>query len=157
MTDGRSTAAALAELLDIEAIRQLKARYCYDVDEGNWDDLEGLWTDDAVCDYGFFGRYEGKSQIMDGFFRGLVSTAATFNAHMLHNPIIRIENDTAFASWYFTAQTTVKDRAVWAMGKYSDRYARVAGEWKIASIAVQFKYYTPFDEGWAKTPMWLPA
>lgn len=157
MSATKTMDAAIARLIDIEAIKQLKARYCYLVDEAQWDELENLWTEDAVCDYGFFGRFQGRRAIMDDFFRGLVSSASTFNAHMLHNPVIEVENDGADAAWYFTAHTTVNGRALWAMGKYRDRYARVQGEWKIAAIAVEFKYYTPFDEGWVKTPMWRPA
>lgn len=157
MAASRTMDAAIARLVDIEALRQLKARYCYLVDEANWDELEGLWTENAVCDYGFFGRYEGRKPIMDSFFRGLVASASTFNAHLLHNPVVEVEGNLAHASWYFTAHTTVGGRAFWVMGKYRDRYARVQGEWKIASIVVEFKYYTPFDEGWAKTPMWQPG
>jgi len=157
MSATKTMDAAITRLIDIEAIKQLKARYCYFVDDGQWDELENLWTEDAVCDYGFFGRFQGRRAIMDDFFRGLVSSASTFNAHMLHNPLIEVENDVASASWYFTAHTTVNGRALLAMGRYRDRYAKVQGEWKIAAIAVEFKYYTPFEEGWAKTPMWRPA
>ena len=158
MVASKSIEAAVAELMDIEAVKKLKAQYCYFVDEGKWDDLDDLWTEDAVCDYGFFGRYEGKSQIMGTFFRQLVASAATFSAHMVHNPIIDMGKDAASVIWYLTAQTTVKNQAVWVMGIYHDKYVKVNGAWKISSLKFDFKYYTPFEEGWAKTPMWvIPA
>ena len=55
-----------------------------------------------------------------------------------------------------TAQTTnlPSNRAVWVMGIYHDRFERVKGRWRIASITFEFKYFTPFEEGWAKTPIW---
>jgi len=59
MTDQIGIEVMLQELKDIEALKQLKARYCHLVDAADWDALDTLWTEDAVCDYGFFGRYEG--------------------------------------------------------------------------------------------------
>ena len=34
------------------------------------------------------------------------------------------------------------------------RFRREGGVWKIASLAFDFKYYSPYEDGWAKTPMW---
>ncbi|MBP8926494.1 MAG: nuclear transport factor 2 family protein [Pseudomonadales bacterium] len=148
--------AAIRQLLDIEAIKQLKARYCFSVDAGDWDTLEQLWTEDACCDYGFFGRFEGRTRIMDVFFRQLVANATSFNAHMVHNPVIEIDGDTATGAWYLTAQTIIQpqNQAIWAMGVYRDEFRRVDGNWKIAALNVEFKYYTPFEDGWAKTRIW---
>jgi hypothetical protein len=80
--------AALSHLQDLEAIKTLKARYCHLVDARKWDELEGLWTDDAVCDYGFFGCYRGRTEIVNKFFRELVDAASSFMVHMVHNPIV---------------------------------------------------------------------
>jgi hypothetical protein len=148
--------AALEKLRDIEALKTLKARYCHLVDAGRWDELAELWTEDATCDYGFFGRYAGRDEIMNTFFRGLVASAASFNAHMVHNPLIEIEGDSARGTWYLTAQTTIQpaNQAVWVMGLYRDEFKRIDGSWKINSLAFEFKYYTPYEDGWAKTPMW---
>lgn len=154
MPDTKTMEAAITRLVDIEAIKQMKARYCFYIDAGQWDELDKLWTEDAVCDYGFFGSFSGRRAIMDNFFRGLVANASTFNAHMLHNPVIDVKNDTADGSWYVTAHTTVNNRALWAMGKYTDKYVKIQGDWKIAALAVEFKYYTPFEDGWVKTPIW---
>ena len=70
--------------------------------------------------------------------------------------VISIDGDTARGNWYLTAQTVIQpyNQAVWAMGVYEDVFRRIGGEWKIASLKVEFRYYTPFEEGWAKTPMW---
>jgi hypothetical protein len=75
---------------------------------------------------------------------------------MVHNPVIHVEGDSASGAWYLTAHTTIQpmNQAVWVMGIYRDRFRRVKKEWKIASIQFEFKYYTPFEDGWAKTPMW---
>lgn len=157
MQRSNDTETAIRQLLDTEAIKQLKHLYCRLVDNGDWEALDRLWTEDARCDYGFFGCFEGRASIMDGFFRSLVEPATSFNAHMVHNPVISIDGDTARGNWYLTAQTVIQpyNQAVWAMGVYEDVFRRSGGgEWKIASLKVEFRYYTPFEEGWAKTPMW---
>jgi hypothetical protein len=148
--------AQLRNLHDLEEIRTLKARYCHLVDARRWEELEALWTDDATCDYGFFGRYEGRREIIDKFFVELVDAASAFMVHMVHNPIVEVRGDEASGSWYLTAQTTIRpmNQAVWVMGIYQDRFRRVGGVWKISSLRFEFKYYTPYEDGWAKTPMW---
>jgi hypothetical protein len=156
MAETEQMLSLLKDLKDIEALKRLKARYCHLVDSRSWDELAELWTPDATCDYGFFGSYEGRDQIIGKFFRELVDSAASFMVHMVHNPLIDVRGDRASGSWYLTSQTTIQpsNQAVWVMGIYRDEFRRVAGDWKISSLKFEFKYYTPFEEGWAKTPMW---
>jgi hypothetical protein len=147
--------AVLEELRDIEAITQLKARYCYLVDERRWDELAELWTEDAVGDYDFWGIYRGKQEIMQKLFREVFDAAASFFVHMVHNPLIKVRGDSATGDWYLTAQSTTagSNQAMWVMGRYDDEFQRVGGEWKIKSLKFKFKYFTPYEEGWGKTPM----
>lgn len=149
-------AKTVQELRDLEELRHLKANYCHLVDARSWDELSELFTEDAVCDYGFFGQYKGREEVVHGFFQGAVAAASSFMVHMVHNPVIEVKGDRATAKWYLTAQTTnlPSNRAVWVMGIYHDRFERVKGRWRIASITFEFKYFTPFEEGWAKTPIW---
>lgn len=156
MSEEKQLATVLKELKDIEDLKTLKARYCHLVDSRRWDELAELWTEDATCDYDFFGQYNGREEIVNKFFRELVNNAASFMVHMVHNPIIEVQGDTAFGTWYLTAQTTIQpfNQAVWVMGIYRDRFKRVDGAWKFTSLEFRFKYYTPYEDGWAKTPIW---
>ncbi|MCB1677562.1 MAG: nuclear transport factor 2 family protein [Halioglobus sp.] len=156
MSDIEDLEAMVRELRDTNAIHRLKASYCALVDSGDWDELETLWSEDAVCDYDFFGRFEGRAQIMQRFFRDQVSAISTFNAHMIHNGIIDVTGDTARGRWYLTAHTTAQpgDRAMWVHAIYDDAFARIGEQWKIAAIKVTFRYFTPFEQGWAKQPFW---
>jgi hypothetical protein len=156
MDDFEQLKKAVNELKDIEALKQLKARYCHLVDARRWGDLGDLFAEDATCDYGFFGTYNGRNEIIQKFFGELTNTAASFMCHMVHNPLIELSGDTASASWYLTAQTTIEPtkQAVWVMGVYHDEFRRVAGAWKFAALKFDFWYYTPYEQGWARTPMW---
>jgi hypothetical protein len=156
MAETEQMLGLLNDLKDIEALKRLKARYCHLVDSRSWDELAELWTPDATCDYGFFGTYHGRDEIIGKFFRELVDSASSFMVHMVHNPLIDVRGDRASGSWYLTAQTTIQpsNQAVWVMGIYRDEFERVASDWKLSSLKFEFKYYTPFEEGWAKTQMW---
>jgi hypothetical protein len=156
MSELEELKAAINELRDIEALKTLKSRYCHLVDARRWDELAELWTEDATCDYGFFGAYEGRDEIVYKFFGEIVESASSFMVHMVHNPLIELAGDSAKGTWYLTAQTTNQpsNRAVWVMGLYRDEFKRVDGSWKISSLKFEFQYFTPFEDGWAKTPMW---
>ena len=46
------------------------------------------------------------------------------------------------------------NQAVWVMGIHRDEFRRIDGSWKISSLAFEFQYYTPNEDGRAKTPRW---
>lgn len=148
----------LRVLEDIEAIKKLRATYCYLVDAGvagdasKLDELLDLFTDDARAEYGDYGIYEGKESIRQ-FFKELIPAVLSYSAHMVHNPVIEVEGDRAKGKWYFEAACTfsMANRATWAQGKYIEEYLKVEGIWKWKSLKVVFDYFTPFDEGWVKT------
>jgi len=153
-----SLQAAVQELRDIEAIKQLKARYCYLVDERRWEELAQLWTEDAVGDYDFGLVFHGRDAVMEGFFHGPTVTAASFFVHMVHNPIVNVAGDSATGQWYLTAQSASQaGQAMWVMGRYQDEFRRVGGEWKIKSLKFEYYVLAPYEEGWGKTRIHLPG
>ena len=142
----------IRKLLDIEEIKTLKAKFCYFVDSGNFTDLLKLFSDNAKVDMGAFGIFEGR-EAYSKFFTKIFPQALSFSLHMLHNPIIEVTGDKAKGKWYFMVPGTdkLKNKAVWVAGFYNDDFVREDGEWKISLFKADFKFYTPFDEGWLKT------
>jgi hypothetical protein len=138
-------------LEDIEAIKRLKARYCaYCDDSYNADGVAGLFTEDGVWETGV-GRNEGREEIR-AFFKQLPQSIS-FAIHMVLNPIIEVDGDTAKGSWYLLCPCTRAEtgRAIWQAGRYDDEYVRVDGEWKFKNLKVSHYFFrTPFDEGWVK-------
>lgn len=151
-------AARIQVLEDIEAIKKLKATYCYLCDAGLADEavrneLLDHFAADARVDFGLgpASRYEGRDGLTV-FFGTVVPSAVSFCIHMVHNPIIEVHGDRATGRWYYEAPTTdaATGRAQWMMGIYDEAYVRQGGRWKFASIKTQWKYISPYDEGWAK-------
>jgi ketosteroid isomerase-like protein len=139
-------------LEDIEAIRELKARYCAYCDDGyDPDGLASLFTEDAVWDGGQLGRFEGKEAIRK-FFRG-TSRRVSFAIHNVMNPIITVDGDRASGRWYLLQPLTFAEgpRAAWLAARYSDEYVRIGGEWKFRNVKIDLSFMTPYDEGWVQT------
>lgn len=134
---------ALARLLDTEAIKLVKARYCRLLDTKDWDGLAALFTGDAVMDVEQdTGNppMTGVAAIIDQI-RFAVDHAAT--SHQVHSPeIILTDADAATGLW------AMQDRVVWqpgtspvpgvgsitGYGQYHERYRREGGDWKIAAL-----------------------
>ena len=142
----------LKALEDVEEIKRLKARYCgYCDDNYDADAIAGLFTEDAVWDGGIRGRADGREEIRRFFVRA--SQRLPFAVHMVMNPIIEVDGDTAKGSWYlFQACTYAEgDQAVWGSGRYEEEYVRVNGKWMFQNLKLTSFFWTPFDQGWAKT------
>jgi hypothetical protein len=143
----------IQRLEDVAAIKRLKARYCGFCDDGyDPEGLASLFTADAVWDGGAFGRCEGTAQIRS-FFANAPNTIS-FAIHHVTNPRIDVHGDRATGDWYLFQPCTLAagDRAVWLAARYRDEYRRADGEWKFARVELETRFFTPFDEGWAKTP-----
>jgi ketosteroid isomerase-like protein len=136
---------------DVDAIRNLKARYAaYCDDNYNPDGLAELFVEDAVWISPDHGRFEGREAIR-GFFQG-ASKIYTFALHYGLNPQIEVNGDTARARWYLFMPCTIAngDRAFWRAGIDDEEYVRVNGQWKFKSKTASGVFSTPFEEGWAK-------
>jgi hypothetical protein len=157
--------ARIRVLEDIEAIRKLKATYCYLCDAGlddekNLNELLSHFSDKAKVDFGLTpdSKWEGQEGLRV-FLGQVVPGAVSFCMHMVHNPIIEVNGDTATGKWYYEAPTTdtSSNRAQWMAGAYLEEYVRENGEWKISFIRTEWNYISPYDEGWAKNPGLPPA
>lgn len=138
-------------LEDIEALRQLKYRYCTLCDDDYLaDPLAALFTENAVWDGGPLGRFEGREAIR-GFFASCSKTVS-FAIHQVTNPVITIDGDRATGDWYLWEPLVFAqgDQALWMAARYHDRYRRVAGEWLFEHVAIDLRLLSPYEAGFAK-------
>ena len=142
--------ARLKVLEDINAIKKLKATFAYLIDDGDWDALVNLFTEDGALVTGS-KHLKGKAELAKYFS----SLRYSFMMHMYHIPVIQVKGDKATGEWYFEAPVThaEKNRALWTAGKYEDEYVIVNGVWKIKTLGFTFYYKTPYEDGWVKTKM----
>lgn len=133
---------ALRRLVEIEAIKQLKARYQRAVDTKDWDLMRSVLAEDARSVYSDGKHaYEGREAIIQFLSdpRGLGNVEIQ-SMHHAHTPEIEITSETtAKGKWYledFVLTAIPSDQApngtvMHGTGIYLDDYVKVDGEWLI--------------------------
>ncbi|MEZ5549684.1 MAG: nuclear transport factor 2 family protein [Pseudomonadales bacterium] len=141
----------IARLEDLEAIRQLKARYCEVCDDDhNPDRIITLFAEDGIWEGRGIGRAEGHAQLRELFegFRRSIS----FSQHMVMNPIIEVTGDRASGTWYFFGPFTFRqgNQAKWQAARYVDDYVKRDGVWKFQHLRVRGPGMSAdYQSGWA--------
>lgn len=139
-------------LVDIEQIKQLKARYAIACDNDyEPDTLADLFMEDAVWDGGFMGRAETREGIREFFANA--SSLVGFAVHGVGTPLIEIDGDRASGRWYLHQPMVMKgtELAYWFCAQYEDEYVRTTEGWKFKHVNIIARAFTPYDQGFGKT------
>ncbi|MDP6980378.1 MAG: nuclear transport factor 2 family protein [Myxococcota bacterium] len=139
---------ALEKLVEIEAIKQLKARYQRAVDTKDWDLMRSVLAPEATSVYsdGKFS-FEGRDKIVEFLSNphGLGNPAIQ-SMHHAHTPEIELTSEaTATGVWYledFVITALPTDAApngtvLHGTGIYHDEYVKIDGAWLIASTGYE--------------------
>jgi hypothetical protein len=127
---------AAATLLAIEAIKQLKARYCRYLDAKDWAAWRAIFADDFVSD-----TSEAGGKLIVGaddfvaFTRKGIGRPAQATAHQVHAPEIDLTSaSTARGVW--ALQDVVRfgpGLSLVGYGHYHETYENIEGQWVIKS------------------------
>lgn len=119
---------------DIEAIRQLKARYFRTMDTKDWGEMRQVFTEDVVMDTSEAGGNVSQGiEAFMGFLEEALDGAVT--VHQGHMPEIELTSETtATGIW------ALHDVVIWpngmrldGYGHYHETYAKGDDGWRIAS------------------------
>jgi uncharacterized protein (TIGR02246 family) len=129
--------ALLRRLLDIEEIKQLKARYFRCMDQKNWDGWREVFARDAVLEVPEANMTTtGRDAIVESV-SGLLTGART--VHHGHMPEIEVTgDDTARGTWamFDYVEWPVAEGAdrlgLQGYGHYVEEYVREDGRWRIS-------------------------
>lgn len=144
-----TTEDALAHLLAIEAIKQLKYAYLRHLDLKEWDEVALLFTPDVTSTYSDGKHsYEGREAVM-AFLSGALSHKRVVTKHQVHHPEITFNDARTEARgvWYLTdavLNTVSRDPAkhfcIAGTAFYDERYVRTDLGWRIAHIGYKRVY-----------------
>lgn len=132
----------ITRLEDIEAIKQLKARYCEICDHESYDAdaMASLFAEDGIWVADGAGSAEGREAIRE-LFAGIPDLMGK-TQHIAANPLIEVDGDRAHGVWYLiSAESGIEgatDRS-WphATARYHEDYVKQnAGEWKFRRVHV---------------------
>ena len=123
-------------LMEIEAIKQLKARYCRLLDTKDWLAWRELFTDDFRSDTRpVSGRLIEGGDAFVAYVSGLLGRANLATVHQVHAPEIELTSaTTAHGVWAledllrFLPGLTVR-----GFGHYDETYRKQDGQWRIAT------------------------
>jgi ketosteroid isomerase-like protein len=147
MTDFAALAARIRRLEDIEAIRHLRCRYHGCVNEGRFDQVRTLFTEDAVVELGYLARYEGIDAIDRGF-RAMGERERFFIKQFNHSHDVTVEGDRGTGTSYLEARYGTAGVSYIVAGRYDDVYVRRNGVWKFRSMVAEIFYTVPNGVGW---------
>ncbi len=122
---------------DIEAIKQLKARYCEICDDDhNPDRVTALFVEDGIWESDDFGQARGHEEIRE-LFRGF-RKLFNFSQHNITNPIIEVDGERAKGVLYLMGPWTYSENndEKWLALRYDDDYVKIGGEWKYQHLRV---------------------
>jgi hypothetical protein len=124
------TPRTLEDLLDLEALRQLKTRYVYALDGCRHDELRALFADDAAIEI------DGDRFAVDAFIAMVTKAYAGIRAlHRISAPLIDLlSDDEARGMWTFTSVVIGPEVTVRETGYYRETYRKDEAGWRIASM-----------------------
>ena len=134
----------LRTLLDIEDIRKLGLLYSQLQDHAYLDQLADIFTEDALCEFGPYGTWNGRQEIRENYAKvkeangGSSFSALHANSH--HWVEMTGPNPAVGRRYLLDLMTTrPKDQSpfIW-LGLYDEEYRKVDGQWLIARTTLQF-------------------
>jgi hypothetical protein len=123
-------------LYEIEAIKQLKARYCRYLDTKDWEAWRTIFADDFVSD-----TSESGGDVIVGadafvrYTRGHIGKASQPTVHQVHAPEITLTSPTT-ATGVWALQDVVRlapGLNLQGYGHYHETYEKTDGRWYIKS------------------------
>jgi hypothetical protein len=131
--------ADVNRLLTLEAIRNLRLRYCHHLDANRMDALAQLFTEDAICQVDR-GCWRGRDAIQQGLSQAFSAfdvqqRGAYPFMHAVSNHWIEIlDENRAEGRCYlidFATQRAADENPLLLVGLYADEYRCVKGQWLI--------------------------
>jgi uncharacterized protein (TIGR02246 family) len=123
-------------LREIEAIKQLKARYCRHLDAKDWDAWRTLFADDFVSEMAVTGgrRRAGADDFL-AYTRSTLGSPAQSTVHQVHAPEISLTSaTTAEGVWAMTDVVQLLPAVTLrGYGHYHETYEKRDGRWRITS------------------------
>lgn len=141
---------------DSNDIKRLQRAFGYYMDEGLWDEVVDLFSENATLEMARDGVYSGRERIREYFYalgngrQGLAE--GQLNEHFQLMPVVTLGEDgrSARARWRaIILKGEYGEGAWWGEGPYENEYVKEDGVWKISRLHWFQTIYVPYEGGWA--------
>jgi len=143
----------IEELLEVEEIKTLRAKWSHYYDSGDVEKLADLFTEDGVCEFSekYGGHWVGRDQIREMYYRYAPPEKPSYvSFHAATNVWINLLSaDEAIGRWYLLDfhLKSADQNPVNLFGVYDDTYRKVDGAWKIHRAHLHFLWPDREAEG----------
>ena len=134
----------LTELADKDEIRELTARYCFAVADGDAAAIVAMFTDDG-CFKMRDREWRGTAGLQEMYDGAAISPPRPF----IQNHVISVNGDEATGRCAVEIRMVNKGEAYTAAGHYFDSYRKVDGHWRFAERDFRTWHWVPLSRGWA--------
>ncbi len=149
--------AQLSQLADLEAIKQLKARYFRTMDTKDWDGFGDVFSEDCILQNGPVDQPPviGRAAIVEYVSFHIQHMVTVHHGHM---PEIELSGDgTASGIWSMFDQLRTPDAWMDGFGHYHEEYRRCEdGRWRITSTRLTRLWVRSSSTDWTKA-LWPEA
>jgi hypothetical protein len=140
----------LRKLLEVEKVRKVAQLYSHLMDGRDWEALAGLYAEDAVCDWGPYGKLQGRDAIHKQLVAAHPGRLPYDGFHVTTNLWVELTGeDTAISRNYLTDMWPAEERGpichegwpanpVILYAIYENDYRKIGQDWKISRSAIQF-------------------
>ena len=140
------------DLVELEQIKRLKYAYARCLDLKLWDEIAGLFTEDAVAAYSGGGyTFEGREAIVEFLTRSM--GAETFHSsHKMHHPEIELTGPKSATGVWALDDTVIDTQwniTIRGASFYDDEYVKQGAEWRIQRTG----YKRVFEEIQPRAPV----
>jgi hypothetical protein len=147
-------------LEDIEEIKKLQRIYGYYIEHWQYEEIMALFSNDPDVSVEVGAGYWGGTESIKRFFGryGKSAPAEFLHALMQLSGVVDIDagGKTAKGRWYGFGPLAVKiggkTTAILNNGIYENEYVKEGGKWKFKKLKFYLTFFSPFEDGWVKTP-----
>lgn len=152
----------IQRLEDLHELQQLRAKYCQYLDDGHWESMTQLFTEDGA--FKGLSTARGHAEMLE-FFPTLNSKTVTAWWHFSSNETLDLHPgldgapDRASGQTWLLQPCVVDGESQIAAGRYEDLMVRGEdGIWRFAERKVNFFFWSSLEEGWDINKFsWAPA
>jgi hypothetical protein len=145
MADDSLSADEIRELrtmLEIEKVKKVKLLYSQLMDARDIDGLIQIVSDDAVCEYGPYGVWRGRQEILDGWTAVFKDSQPYSGFHVTTNHWVEMTSPTTAKCRSYLVDIVHEpdprtDPVIW-YGIYDEDYVKIDGHWKVSFCRLEF-------------------
>ena len=137
----------IRRLEDIEEIRRLRMQYHINTNDGHFDRMWELFTEDAYVDFGYISRARGREDIKALFLR--IPRNLPLVKQFIHNHMVDVDGDQATGVSYLDARYAQDGDSVMVAARFDEIYVRTQEGWRIKQMLLDLYFSVPITIGWA--------